>query len=407
MVDQHDVLVVGGGQAGLVMSWHLQQRGIDHVVLERARVAERWRTERWDSLMFQFTREWLDLPGYSYDGPEPDGFAHHTEVLDRIERYHTLIDAPVHEHTDVERLTPHLDGWQATTSAGPMRARAVVSATGPFQRPYLPPLSAELPPDIVQVHASRYRNPDSLPAGGVLVVGGGASGFQIAEELLAAGRPLHVSVSGHRRMPRRYRGRDLFWWLERWGFFDRTRDQWPDGRMPRSLVVTGVGGGHDVDVRQLRADGAVVLGRLLGVDGHRLTFADDAEEMLAAADLVHDDFVVRAEEDVACHGLELPDDDRELAPRAAVPAVPRLDLKAAGIASVVWCTGYRHDLGWIDAPVVDDAGTPVQVRGVTPFPGLYFLGLHWMHSFRSGLLPGVTDDAGPLTDHLVGRLGSR
>jgi putative flavoprotein involved in K+ transport len=177
--------------------------------------------------------------------------------------------------------------------------------------------------------------------------------------------------------------------------------------MPRSLVVTGVGGGHDVDVRQLRAEGAVVLGRVLGVDGHRLTFADDAEAVLAAADLVHDEFVIMAEDDVARHGLELPDDDRDLAPRTAVPAVPELDLKAAGITSVVWCTGYRHDLGWIDAPVVDDDGTPVQVRGVSPFPGLYFLGLHWMHSFRSGLLPGVTDDAGPLTDHLVGRLGRR
>ena len=405
MTEHHDVLVVGGGQAGLVMSWHLQQHGVDHVVLERARVAERWRSERWDSLMFQFTSEWLNLPGYAYDGSDPDGFAHHTEVLDRVERYGGLIEAPVREHTEVERLAPRAEGWVATTSAGPLRARAVVSATGPFQRPYVPPLSAELPPDVVQVHASRYRNPDSLPAGGVLVVGGGASGFQIAEELLANGRALHLSVSRHRRMPRRYRGRDLFWWLDRWGFMDRPRDQWPGGRMPGSLVVTGVGGGHDVDVRRLRADGAAILGRLLGVDGHRLTFADDAEAVLAEADLVHDEFVVVAEEDIARHGLELPRDDRAAAARTAVPAMPLLDLRAAGITSVVWCTGYRHDLGWIDAPVVDESGRPVQVRGVTSARGLYFLGLHWMHTFGSGLFSGVSNDASLLAEHIVANGG--
>jgi putative flavoprotein involved in K+ transport len=405
MVERHDVVVIGGGQAGLVMSWHLQQRGVDHVVLERAEVGERWRTERWDSLMFQFTNDWLSLPGYPYDGEAPDDFAHHSEVLRRIRHYRRMIGAPVREHTTVERLAPGADGWEALTSAGPIRAGAVVSATGPFQRPYLPPLAEALSSRVVQVHASSYRSPAQLPPGGVLVVGGGASGLQIAEELLEAGRPVCLAVSRHRRMPRRYRGRDLFWWLERWGFLDRTRDQWPDGLMPPSLVVTGVCGGHDVDVRQLRADGAVVLGRLLGVDGDRLAFADDAETLLAAADVVHDDFVVMAEEDAARHGLDLATDDREPASRSPVPAVPELDLRAAGVTAVVWCTGYRYDLGWIDAPVLDSAGAPVQVRGVTPAPGLYFLGLHWMHSLRSGLFSGVAGDAGHLTEDIVTRLG--
>jgi len=291
MVERHDVVVVGGGQAGLVMSWHLTQRGVDHVVLERARVGERWRSERWDSLMFQFTSDRLSLPGLPYDGPDPDGFAHHTEVLDRIERFHRLVDAPVREQTDVARLAPHLDEWELTTSGGPVRARAVVSATGPFQRARIPRLAASLAKDVFQVHATGYRNPDQLPSGGVLVVGAGASGLQIAEELLGSGRAVHLAVSRHRRMPRRYRGHDLFWWLERWGFLQRTRDEWPDGRMPPSLVVTGVGGGHDVDVRRLRADGAVVHGHLVAVDGARLVFAEDAEPLVAAADGVHDDFV--------------------------------------------------------------------------------------------------------------------
>jgi putative flavoprotein involved in K+ transport len=309
----------------------------------------------------------------------------------------------VRENAAVEVAARHLDGWELSTSCGPVRAGDVVSATGPFQRPHVPAPAASLAPDVFQVHASRYRNPEQLPLGGVLVVGAGASGLQIAEELLEAGRPTYLSVSRHRRMPRRYRGHDLFWWLERWGFMERTRDQWPDGRMPPSLVVTGVGGGHDVDVRRLRADGAVVLGHLTGVDGHRLTFAEDAEELLAAADAVHDDFVARAEADVASLGLELPPDDRETAPRTPVPGITELDLERAGITSVVWCTGYRLDLGWVDAPVLDAEGAPVQVRGVTPVPGFYFLGLHWMHTFGSGLISGVSNDAAVLTEHITGR----
>ena len=219
------------------MSWHLQERGIDHVVLERARVGERWRSERWDSLMFQFTSDRLSLPGLPYDGLDPDGFAHHTEVLGRIEQYRRLIDAPVREQTGVERLAPHLDGWELTTSSGPIRARAVVSATGPFQRP--PGPSDGPRPGPRRLPTARDRLPQPRPAAGRRRAGRGGgriAASRCAEELLESGRAVHLSVSGHRRMPRRYRGHDLFWWLERWGFLDRTRDEWPDGRMPPSLV---------------------------------------------------------------------------------------------------------------------------------------------------------------------------
>jgi putative flavoprotein involved in K+ transport len=400
-VERHEVVVVGGGQAGLAMSWHLRQRGLEHVVLERARVGERWRSERWDSLMFQFPNCWLRLPGSPYDGPDPDGFAHHSEVLARILAYRDAIDAPVREQTEVVRLLPAADGWELTTSTGVLHAGAVVAATGPFQRPHVPELAARLPVDVCQLHASGYRNPEQLPPGAVLVVGSGASGYQIGEELLDAGRSVHLAVTRHRRMPRRHRGRDLFWWLDGLGFLERTRDQWPDSRQPPSLVVTGVGGGHDVDVRQLHDRGAVLHGRLAAVDRHRLRFAGGVEQLLAAADTTYDEFVAVAEKYAVEQGLDLPAPESAGTRRAPVPDVPDLDLSHAGVSSVVWCTGYRHDLGWIEAPVVDAAGDPVQVRGVTPMPGLYFLGLHWMHTLRSGLLPGVGDDAAFLAAHLT------
>jgi putative flavoprotein involved in K+ transport len=400
-MERHEVVVVGGGQAGLVMSWHLRQRGVEHVVLERARIGERWRTERWDSLMFQFPNSLLRLPGFEYDGPDADGFTHHSGVLEHIVAYRDLIDAPVREQTEVERLARVGDGWELRTEAGALRAGAVVSATGPFQRPWTPDLASRLPADVVQVHASGYRNPAQLPPGAVLVVGSGASGYQIAEELLDAGRPVHLAVTRHRRMPRRYRGRDLFWWLEDMGPLNLTRHEWPDGRQPPPLVVTGVGGGHDVDVRRLHDRGAVLYGRLTGVDGARLGFAGGVEQLLAEADAAYDGFVTMAEKYVAEQGLELPPDDGPPQRRHPVADTQDLELRSADITSVVWCTGYRHDMGWLDAPVLDPTGRPVQDRGISPVPGLYFLGLHWMHTLKSSTFAGVSDDAAVVVEHLT------
>jgi putative flavoprotein involved in K+ transport len=405
MVERHDVVVVGGGQAGLAMSWHLRERGIEHIVLERGRVGERWRTERWDSLMFQFPNTVLGLPGMPYNGDDPEGFASYGRVVDLIQQYADLQAAPVREHIDVLSLAQADGGWVADTSNGVMQARAVVVATGPFQAPVVPALAAELPPDIAQVHANDYRNPEQLPPRGVLVVGTGASGTQIAEELLAAGRRVHVAVSRHRRIPRRYRGHDVFWWLEPMGWLDRTRADWFDGRMPPSLVVTGVGGGHDVDVRRLQADGALLVGRLLGVDGHRVRFAEDAGPLLDGADAAYDGFVSAAEEYAANHELDVPPHAGAQMPVAPVPVVPEVDLRAEGITGVVWCTGYRLDFGWVEVPLVDAQGDAVQRRGVTPYPGLYLLGLHWMHTFKSGTFLGVGDDAAHLADEVSALLG--
>lgn len=399
MSEHHDVVVIGGGQAGLVASREMGARGLDHVVLERDQVGERWRTSRWDSLMFQFPNDVLALPGLPYAGDDRHGFAHHTEVLRVIESYADLVAAPIREHTDVTAIELREGQWYVETTEGSLQAHAVVVATGPFQRPRLPASAAELPDGLTQLHSVDYRNPDLLPPGGVLVVGSGASGSQIAEELVEAGRATYLCVSRHRRVPRRYAGRDVTDWLVEMGVMDRSRETWVDGRMPPTVLVTGVGRGHDLDVGAIADRGAVLLGSLLGVDGDRLTLADNAETILSAADTLYDEFVAAADEHLRTQGIDVP----ELGPRprrTPVSARTTLSLADAGITSVVWATGYDYDYGWLHAPCLDVAGAPVQTRGVTDVPGLYFLGLHWMHTFKSGTFMGLGDDAVHVVDHL-------
>lgn len=401
MTESHEVVVIGGGQAGLTMSWTLGELGIDHVVLERDRVAERWRTSRWDSLMFQFPNDVLSLPGMPYTGSDPDGFTHHLEVVELLERYAALLGAPVREHTRVTAAAPLGDGWQVTTeSEDELSARAVVVATGPFQRARIPALAERLPPDVAQLHSVDYRNARALPDGAVLVVGSGASGSQIAEELVEAGRPTYLCLSRHRRVPRRHLGRDITHWLVELGLMDRTRAGWVDGRMPPTVLVTGVGGGHDVDARILGEQGVVLLGSLVDVEGSALRLADNAEPILAAADTMHDELVRLIRDHARASGVEVPDHPAVARP-GAVPPRPTLDLRDAGITTVVWATGYAFDYDWLHAPCLDDRGEPVQQRGVTEVPGLYFLGLHWMHTFRSGTFLGIGADAAYVADHLA------
>jgi len=407
MREWHDTVVIGGGQAGLAMSHHLRERGREHVVLERKRVAERWHTERWNSLRFQFPNWSLRLPGFTYKGDDPDGFAHHSEVTKFVEDYARFIDAPVRCGAGVVSLREESDsgGFLIETNDTVIVASRVVVATGPFQRPSVPVFSMAFPPHIFQVHTSWYLGPDQLPPGAVLVVGSGASGCQIAEELYQCGRTVYLSVSRHRRLPRRYRGRDVTWWFIAMGRMDTRIDSFPGRKMPPSTVVTGVNGGHDVDVRQFAVDGVVVLGRLNGVAEGKLSFAGNAEEILAEADKAYADFERAADDHAHAANIDVPGkESTNSAPDAApIRPVSTIDLKAANITSVVWGTGYEFDFGWLEVPVLDALGKPMQERGVTDCTNLYFLGLHWMHTFKSGVLFGVGDDAAYLVDHIAAR----
>jgi putative flavoprotein involved in K+ transport len=400
-----DTVVVGGGQAGLAMSYHLRQRGREHVVLERRRVAERWRAERWDSLRFQLPNRWLELPGKSYAGADPEGFVHHSEVLRFVLDYATEIAAPVHTGIEVICLRRNEDSeyYSLETTGGQIKARHVVIATGPFQRPMIPDYSRAAPASVYQTDATCYRNPEQLPPGAVLVVGSGNTGCQIADELLHSGRRVFLAVSRHSRVPRRYRGQDVIWWYEKLGRFDVTIDAFPGRKYPPTIVITGVNGGYDLAPRHLGSAGVTLLGRMLGISDGRLAFADDAVELLVAADKSYASFIDAADDLAATPAMRSEVDPKgspASPPPLNVDGIHTLKLSEENIGTIIWACGYGYSLDWVKLPIVHPDGTPAQQRGVTACPGVYFLGLHWMHTFRSAVIAFVGRDAAYIADHM-------
>lgn len=411
-------IVVGGGQAGLCMSHCLSQQGIDHLVLERARVGERWRSERWDSLRFQFPSRYVRLPGFDYDGDRPDAFMTRDEIVRVLERYAAEIEAPMRCGVNVQSLQRDDDGlFRLETGTQALRAHNVVLATGPYQRTAVPALSTDLPTPVTQLPASAYTNAAALPAGGVLVVGAGGSGVQIAEDLLAAGRKTYLSVGQHRRIPRRYRGHDVIYWFDRLGLIDNPVPA--AGPRPPSPLLTGIDGGYDVDLRRLVKAGGHLLGRLESVQANELVLGDNLLGDIAAGDQSYRDFVGLVDAYIAEHGLDLetlhqpgprqPSDEPARIDAFALdepePVLPenspqRLDLKRADINSVIWATGYELDFSWIHCSAFDSHGAPQHERGVCKEPGLYVLGLPFLHSVRSTLFWGVAEDAHFIATHL-------
>jgi putative flavoprotein involved in K+ transport len=406
-LEQVRTLIIGGGQAGLTMSHRLKQRGLKHLVIERHRIAERWQSERWDGLRFQFPNWSVRLPDFPFPHTDPDAFATRREIVDFISAYADFIAAPIRCGVAVTALRRR-DGGPgliAETAGGSIEADNVVVATGPYQSPVMPTLLRD-DINLFQVHASRYLNPDQLPPGAVLVVGAGASGSQIAEELLRAGRRVYLSVGRHTRLPRRYRGRDLIWWLSTMGI-----DQTPvEQRGPSRLLplITGAYGGHTIDFRRFAADGVTLLGRVKAAHDGIIDLAPDLAESLANGDAMYASFLDRVDAHVEHHALAMPQDPAARAvlsdPSCVTEPLRRLDLRAEGIGAVIWATGYGVDFSWIDVPVLDACGEPVHRRGVTEVPGLYFLGLQWLSKMSSSFLSGVGDDAADLADHIAARI---
>lgn len=404
-------VVMGAGQAGLAMSWYLRQAGREHVLLERrATLGGGWQ-DRWDEFRLVSPNWTTSLPGYPYDGPDPDGFMPGREVAARIAGYAGAISAPVVLGTTVERLgasTRPGGGFTVRTNQGEIHAEEVVIAAGGFHLPRIPAMASAFAPRIRQLHSHDYRNEASLPPGGVLVVGSGQSGVQLAEELHAAGRRVTLAVGKAGRVPRRYRGQDVFFWLDalarrgpQLGLSLPTVAELPNPnlRFGGTPHVSGHGGGHETNLRRLAADGIRLTGRLESADGEQARFGPDLTANLGAADTFFDR-LLRARMDALIEraGLvALPDDRRpfDLEP----PEVPMLDLVAEGISTVLWTSGYRLDYGWIDLPIFDAGGVPVQERGVTAVPGLTFIGFPWQSHMGSATLFGVGGDA----EHLASR----
>lgn len=400
-----ETLIIGAGQSGLAMSHMLKRRNRPHLVLERARIAERWRTERWNGLRFQFPNWSVRLPGFAFPHTDPDGFATSAEIVEYLAAYANFVAAPVRCGVEVTALRPRNGaGFVAETPEGSFEASNVVVASGPYQRPVYPAAIAGNAA-VFQIHASRYKEPDQLPAGAVLVVGSGASGAQIAEELLDAGRRVYLSVGRHRRMPRRYRGHDLIWWLSTLDLDQTPVDKrGPDRALP---LITGANGGHTIDFRLMASRGVTLLGKFMAARNGAVEFADDLAASLVHGDAAYTAFLDTVDAHVARHGLDVPEEPDA---RAAFPDPPclrdpisHLDFKAAEIGAVIWATGYGYDYGWIKMRVLDARGEPAHTRGVAGIPGMYFLGLQWLSKMNSSFLSGVGDDAAFLADHIAAR----
>jgi putative flavoprotein involved in K+ transport len=401
IVERIDVVVVGGGQAGLATSHELARAGVEHVVLERARIAEAWR-RRWDGFCFVTPNWTARLPGHPYDGDEPHGFMRRDEIVSYLERYAAGFDVPVRQGVDVTSLQPGSQSdFLLRTSAGDIVARSVVVATGAYQRPHRPEASTTIPIELLQIDVNSYRNPKVLPRGAVLVVGSGQSGCQIAEELLEAGREVFLSCGRAPWAPRRLGGRDLYWWAFETGFMDeRLSDLAPEERLLSNPQATGSRGGHDLHYRTLRESGVTLVGRFLGADGWRVRFADDLAASVSWGDRRYTRFIDLIRRLVAERHLPVPSIPPPAPFDGRGPKI--IDLK--GFGAVVWATGFRPDYStWLGVPgAIDTLGFPVQSEGASSVaPGLFFVGVRFLRTRKSSLLYGAGEDAAMVVHQIL------
>lgn len=405
----YSVIIVGGGQAGLSVSWGLKARGIDHLVFEQHRVGHAWRDKRWDSFCLVTPNWQCQLPGFPYAGGDPDGFMKKDEVVAYIEGFARAVDPPLREGVRVTRVRRGTARpYAISTSAGEYTADEVVIAAGNYHIPKIPEAAKRLPPDVKQMHACEYKNPESLPEGAVLVVGSGQSGAQIAEDLHLAGRRVHLCVGSAPRVSRRYRGRDVVAWLADMGHYDLPVDKHPlkEGvRAKANHYVTGRDGGRDIDLRALARQGMQLHGRLLDIGDGRFVFGDDLARNLDAADATNESIKRSIDEYIARSGIDAATEPPYVPVWQPDAAAPReLDLRAAEVRTVIWAVGYRADFSFVELPIFDAQGYPAHVRGITPAPGLYFVGLPWLYTWGSGRFCGVARDAAYLVERIAERV---
>ena len=403
-IEKTDTLVVGGGQAGIALSEHLGNNNVPHLVLEKNRTAEAWRTGRWDALVANGPA-WHDrFPSLEFNGDNPDAFVSKNRVAEYLVEYAEMIKAPIREGVEVlkaERL-PGKGGFRVETSSGEIQAKRIVAATGAFQHPAIPPIVPETD-GVEQLHSFYYKNPSQLADGAVMVVGAGSSGAQIADELNRAGRKVFLSVGPHDRPPRRYRGRDFVWWLGVLGLWDMAAPR--PGTEHVTISVSGAYGGHTMDFRRLAGEGVTLTGLTQSFDNGVLSFANDLQQNVAAGDANYLEMLDAADAYVERTGLDLPEEPEARKawpePDCLTNPLQSIDFAKEGITTIIWATGFRQDFGWIKEDAFDEKGTPIHQRGVSVKPDIYFLGLPWQSRRGSTFLWGVWHDAKYIADQIA------
>lgn len=403
--ETHDVVIVGAGQAGLSLSWYLTRHGVEHILLEKDCIASDWKKRRWENFTLVTPNWHCQLPGFGYSGNDPDGFMSGPEVYDFVRRFATSFNPPVRESVEVTELVLLPDGgFRVTTNVGTMSAKQVVIATGGYHRPKKPAFANSLDDSIHQLHSADYRSSDQLPDGGVLVVGTGQSGTQIAEDLHLEGRKVHLAVGNAPRVARTYRGRDCMDWLNEMGVYDVQIQAHAGGLAKRENTnhyVTGRGGGRDIDLRQFAREGMQLHGHLTGARGKTAYFATDLARSLDHADSVAESIKNDIDRYIEAEGIDVPTEQRYRAVWEPESEPQSVDLVAAGITSIIWATGFTPDYRWVKVGVFDGEGHPTHVRGVTGVDGLYFLGLPWLDTWGSGRFAAIARDARHIASAVV------
>lgn len=409
--DHYTVAVIGGGQAGLSASYYLTQKKIDHVVLEKNRIGHSWRTQRWDTFCLVTPNWQCMLPGFQYAGTDPHGFMKKDDIVAYIEAFAASFNPPVFEGLGVNLLRKlNDDVFEVQTTLGTFTADQVVVAVGGYHKPKIPRVAEKIPPHINQIHSSEYRNPQQIPEGKVLVIGSGQSGCQIAEDLHIAGREVHLAVGSAPRVARRYRGRDVVDWLAEMGHYDMPVEQHPLKEAVRAKAnhyVTGRDGGRDIDLRLRAKEGMRLHGRVSDCVAGVLHFADDLAKNLNNADQSSENIKNTIDAYIAKHGIEAPEEARYVPVWQPEPGPSTIDLNAEDISGIVWSVGFETVFDWIDLPVFNGKGYPNHYRGVSSAPGLYFLGLSWLHTWGSGRFSGVARDSKYVSERIEEQLQAR
>ena len=409
MKKHYSVIVIGGGQAGLSISYCLKNKDIDHIVLEKNHIGYSWATKRWDTFCLVTPNWQCTLPGYHYRGDNPHGFMEKDEIVNYIKEYAESFDPPITEGVEVFQVQKNQseDLFELSTSIGDYTADRVVVATGSYHQPKIPRIAEKLPSEILQLHSSDYKNPQSLPEGSVLVVGSGQSGCQIAEDLHLAGKKVHLCVGGAPRSPRQYRGKDVVDWLDRLGYYDLTIENHPDKENVRNKTnhyVTGRSGGHEIDLRTFAIEGMQLYGSLKNIQGDNLEFKPNLKHNLDRADEVAESIKQTIDQYIAKNQISAPDEPTYQPVWQPETEPLSLDYKQANIMAVIWCIGYQSNFSWVKVPVFDGVGYPSHNRGVTSVNGLYFLGLPWLYTWGSGRFSGIARDAKYICNHIAERM---